>query len=183
MSLDDFNRLTVPELKAGIKAMSDAMRKSGKRLEAMGYSHFRQKMQQAPLSRAGSDINRLRREFARGKGLVESPTSTVTGVRNIIGKTKDSLQKQGVEVSEENVGNLFQTFDKLKERNQGAVDPKVEYRIKAAISEMLDAGDMEQDEILETAMEMLDAAYEEMTADTDFYTVENSDIFQFGEGM
>lgn len=189
MSLEDFNKLTVPELKAGIKAMSDALRKSGKRIETGMKGIYEpviyKTLKEKPLSRAANDVNSLRKEFARGRGYINSPTTSMRGIRGIVRRTQETLQtRHGVTVSDENVFNMFKTYDKVKERDQSMVDRRIEYHVKQNIAEELDAtgADPEDEDLINTALQVLEDAYQEQAPRSEFYEVSDNNMFDLGGG-
>lgn len=86
------------------------------------------------------DVARLREEFQRAKGFLESKTSTIKGYREWETRVAETLSKQGIDyasLTETQKRRFWQAFSKLEELDQANVKGTANY--KSSVNEIYQA--------------------------------------------
>lgn len=161
MSYEDFTNESA--LRKAVKQLADSANKRIKRLQES-------KLESRALDKAfksggkfttkGKDFTELQDEFMRVKEFLESPSSTVKGIREARRKVIKSLKKSGVDISEEDFAEIMGMYEQLREENPSISEKDLYYRVLKAIKQYVADKDLDPAEIYEKIKEDLSKIYE-----------------------
>lgn len=172
----DPNKLTLKELRKATRSLADVANKRLKRASKKGLSTpaTRGAMRSGgKFTTKGKTLNQLRSEFIRAKQFLESKSSTIRGYEETLEKTKKALEKQGVNISTENMEKFFSVYEKLKEIDPSITLKTLKYNTMASIAEKIETGKDVEELILEM-QDKIDDIYE---GNVDYYDT-ISDFFE-----
>ena len=111
------------------------------------------------LSTKGKDLNQLRHEYARARNFLNMETSSQAGYRRVQKQTIKTLKERGVDVSAEDIDEMWRIWDDLTE-----LDPSIEmsgnkYTLLQDIANMPD--DIDFDEKRKQAKDLWNKLYED----------------------
>ena len=111
------------------------------------------------LSTKGKDLNQLRHEYARARNFLNMETSSQAGYKRVQKQTIKTLKERGVEVSPEDIDEMWRIWDDLTE-----LDPSIEmsgnkYTLLQDIANMPD--DIDFDEKRKQAKDLWNKLYED----------------------
>lgn len=111
------------------------------------------------LSTKGKDLNQLRHEYARARNFLNMETSSQAGYRRVQKQTIKTLKERGVDVSAEDIDEMWRIWDDLSE-----LDPSIEmsgnkYTLLQDIANMPD--DIDFDEKRKQAKDLWNKLYED----------------------
>lgn len=111
------------------------------------------------LSTKGKDLNQLRHEYARARNFLNMETSSQAGYKRVQKQTIKTLKERGVNVSVEDIDEMWRIWDDLSE-----LDPSIEmsgnkYTLLQDIANMPD--DIDFDEKRKQAKDLWNKLYED----------------------
>ena len=173
------NRMTKEELKAAVSTLGKTANRRARRIRESGQSSssYRSFARGGNIKTSGKNLNQLRSEFVRARNFLTAKNSTLSGIKSIQSEIQSTLRdKYGVEIEKKNAGNLFATYDKLREIDPIISDSRFKYRVIEELNELMEQWELSEDEILEHMTNRINEIYEE-GADLD----EESDFSEFFE--
>lgn len=123
MDIRDFNKLGISDLRKVVGRLVSAVNKRIRRFMKSGISTPATRALEKSggmLSTKGKDLNQLRTEYARGKDFLNMETSSRKGYEEVQKKTVETLKGRGVDVTTEELDDIFEVYGRLKE-----IDPSV----------------------------------------------------------
>ena len=123
MDIRDFNKLGLSDLRKVVGRLVSAVNKRIRRFMKSGISTPATRSLEKSggmLSTKGKDLNQLRTEYARGRDFLNMETSSRKGYEDVQKKTVETLKERGVDVTTEELDDIFEVYGKLKE-----IDPSV----------------------------------------------------------
>lgn len=123
MDIRDFNKLGISDLRKVVGRLVSAVNKRIRRFMKSGISTPATRSLEKSggmLSTKGKDLNQLRTEYARGRDFLNMETSSRKGYEDVQKKTVETLKDRGVDVTTEELDDIFEVYGKLKE-----IDPSV----------------------------------------------------------
>lgn len=162
MDIADFNKLSTPQLRKVTQTLASAGNKRLRRFESSGVSSGAYRHVQRSggnFSTKGKSINSLRSEFMRAKTFLTSKGGSVSGARKIQSETIKTLNKQGVNLTNEQYNNFWETYERLKEMSPEVASKGLKYVVMGDIAELID--EVNPEELAGIMSEKLDELYEE----------------------
>ena len=123
MDIRDFNKLGLSDLRKVVGRLVSAVNKRIRRFMKSGISTPATRALETSggmLSTKGKDLNQLRTEYARGRDFLNMETSSRKGYEDVQKKTVETLKGRGVDVTTEELDDIFEVYGRLKE-----IDPSV----------------------------------------------------------
>lgn len=125
MDIRDFNKLGLSDLRKVVGRLVSAVNKRIRRFTKSGISTPATRALEKSggmLSTKGKDLNQLRTEYARGRDFLNMETSSRKGFQEVQNKTVETLKTRGVDVTTDELDDIFEVYGRLKE-----IDPSVTY--------------------------------------------------------
>ena len=147
MDLTEFNRLGLSDLRKVVGRLVSAVNKRLRRFTKAGISTPATRALDktgGALSTKGKDVNQLRQEYARGREFLNMETSTRAGFNKVQKRTVETLQERGVDVTPEELSDLFEVWNDLKEIDPTVEMNNVKYTLMRDIANMPDDIDVNQ---------------------------------------
>lgn len=125
MDVVDFNKLQEKDLKLVVGRLVSAANKRLRRMKNKGLTS----PAMVSLARSdggllfsvkGKNTNQLRKEYARARNFLSKETSTIKGYSKVLKKTVKTLRDRGIELSPDELENVFKVWNKLVE-----IDPTI----------------------------------------------------------
>lgn len=178
LSSVEISKLKKPQLRKIVQTLASTSNKRLKRLQQKGIStpSSRYANKIGKFSTKGKNINQLRAEYIREKNFLQSKTSTIKGYKQFKKEVQKNLAEKGINISSDNLEQMFRIYEKLKEINPSVAEKNLKYITIQEISEELKDGQTE-DEILSRVNDNLSQMYEkEMELEnygtiSDFFTI------------
>lgn len=157
------DKLSERELRRAVSQIASAGNKRLKRLEESGTrSRAAEVVHETggKFSVKGKNAEELKSEFMREKNFFERKTSSLKGIQDIKRETAKTLESRGVtNIDKDKIGDIFATYDRLKERDPSVASKNLKYAVINAIAELPDSFDIE--ERILAMQEQLSDLYEE----------------------
>lgn len=168
MSIDpaDFNRLDERELKTITSRLASAANKRLRRFEKSGISTPATRRAEESggfFSVKGKTLNQTRAEFMRAKQFLEAKTSTRRGWETTRKNTIARLRDLGVNVTKDQLDELWQAYEKLKEMSPEVESASLKYDVLKGINERITAG-VDADSAAISMLDEIKGIYEERAA-------------------
>lgn len=179
LSSSEISKMKKTELRKVVQTLASTANKRLKRLATKGIStpSSRQVLQVGKISTKNKNINQLRAEYIRAKNFLQAKTSTITGFKKFQKEVKANLVQKGINISTENLDDVFKIYEKLKDMKPEVAEKNLKYVSIQEINELLIGGKTER-EILNTLNESLSELYEQeqelddYASISDFFTIE-----------
>lgn len=123
MDIREFNQLGLSDLRKVVGRLVSAVNKRIRRFMNAGISTPATRALEKSggmLSTKGKDLNQLRTEYARARDFLNMETSSRKGYEDVQKKTVETLKDRGVDVTTDELGDIFEVYGRLKE-----IDPSV----------------------------------------------------------
>lgn len=162
MDINTFNSLKTSDLKKVVGRLVSAGNKRLRSFERVGESSPSTRYvarSGGAFSVKGKNINELRAEYVRAKNFLQSKTGSRKGWKQVKKETADSLKKQGVNVTPEQLNKMLEAYEDLKEIDPSVSNKNMKYRVLDEISEMVDGYDV--DDIIKIMRNRMTEIYEE----------------------
>ena len=162
MPYDTFIRLNYTELRQTVNRLASTANKRLATFEKRGVSSpavWRVQQSGGRFGPRGKDINALRAEYARVRSFIESKTSTIKGIKKVETETIKKLKAKGIEVTRDKVAELWEAYERIKERNPSVVARTLKYNTLQDVAELLN-DNLSLDDIVEKLTNDMEAIYE-----------------------
>ena len=146
MDISDFNKLELKDLRLVVGRLVSAVNKRLRRFKKSGISTPATRALDksgGALSTKGKDLNELRTEFARGRDFLNMETSTRKGFEDVQSRTVQTLHERGVDVTPDELKDLFEVYNDLQELDPSISVNKDKYAIMDEIAKMDDDLDVQ----------------------------------------
>ena len=165
MTAKEVASMTEKEMRAAVRSMQKVVGARMSRLEKGGYQSqaARYMEERGKISTKGKDLNQLRAEFKKARTFLQARTSTVTGVKKVMGEYAKGLQDAGISVTKGQAAQIFQAIDKIKANDPKAVGKGMKYALARTMAMDVEAGKTAEDYVMEFG-EKLDEIYQEQAA-------------------
>lgn len=112
-------------------------------------------------STKGKDLNALRAEYTRAKNFLQAKTGTRKGWKQVKKETIAGLNKQGVEMTEQQFNDVWKAYEDLKELSPEVANRGLKYSVLKDVADMVTDTNKSADEIATALHENLSSIYEE----------------------
>lgn len=162
MDIREFNQLGLSDLRKVVGRLVSAVNKRVRRFEKAGISTPATRALEKSggmLSTKGKDLNQLRTEYARARDFLNMETSSRKGYEDVKKKTVETLRARGVDVTTDELDDIFEVYGRLKEIDPSVTYMSWKYQLISDIAQMDNSTDV-QTRIMQ-AKERYNELYEE----------------------
>ncbi len=144
--------LPLPALREATRRLADAANKRVKRAGTSNVSPaIRQAKRGGKFSTRGKDIVSLRNEFRRASEFLQAPTSTSKGWEKAQEQLFQKMQDAGYNVRPDQMGQMLDLFDKIKEADSSAGTKGEKYKYLRELTEMVEEPETDKDREMSSA--------------------------------
>lgn len=164
MDIGVFNKLNASDLRKVVGRLVSAGNKRLRSFEKSGESSPATRhvvKSGGAFSTKGKDLNALRAEYTRAKNFMQAKTGTRKGWKQVKKETIQGLKKQGVEITENQFDDLWQSYEDLKELSPEVANRGLKYSVLKDIANMVTDPDKSAEEIAMALHDNLSQIYEE----------------------
>lgn len=163
LTWDDIMRMETRELRAAVRQLGKTANSRLAYSEKRGYNTPATeglRRSGGKISTAGKNLNKLRSEYARARGFLTSKTSTAKGAKEWAAETKKGLEEEGVEVPKgADMSDVWKAYDRIQK--SVGFDKTMKYSVLETITDMMESGENDVDNIVNTITNNLDRIYQE----------------------
>ena len=173
IGIEDFNKLTEPELREVVRKLNRTANQRLRRAEALGMetpATSAVKRSGGTFTTRGKNLNQLRAEYRRVTDFLTAKTSTVRGFEQVKKETAESLKRSGVDIDPSKLDDTMRIYERLKERNPWIQARGFKYAVFQEIDKLSE--DLDPEEKILEMQEQLDLLYEG--------AIENDESFDAG---
>lgn len=169
IDLKEFLTLTQDQLKQVVSRLAATANKRLKEFEKRGESspaYTKAMKSGGKFKVGGKNLNELRKEYLRAKDYLTSKTGTRQQFKDIVDRTINTLQHQGIDLDRQQFGKFWQTYNDLKRYDASISNRNMKYRVLREIRDVVVKNpNMSLEERTEQMRRKLVSIYEESVQD------------------
>lgn len=164
LDMDTFNKLGLSDMRKVVGRLVSAGNKRLRNFERVSdISPAVRHVQRSggAFSTRGKNLNSLRAEYIRAKNFLQARTGTRKGWQKVKRDTVKALKRQGIGVTAEQLDKMWKAYEELKELDPEVSTKRLKYSVLTDISDMLDDGRVNPEEIALSLHSRLSELYEQ----------------------
>ena len=184
MTAQKFNKSTLPELRAAVRALADVATKRLKTFARSGVTSPAERYMRESggvKSTRGKGLAELRQEYQRLKGFLTSKTGSVSGTAKVQKDTIKSLEKVGISVDVTDYDAFWRAYEELRKKDPAISNKKLKYEVLEQLAERIEDGEKSVPELVQSMEDRLTEIYEQQQEE--WIDADLSDFFTIGEDM
>lgn len=169
MTPEQFNSLSLNDLKGYTQILASAGNKRIKRAQEQGFSSpsIDAVLAKGKFSTKDKSMNQMRNEFMRAKRFLESKTGTLGEFKKWRSENIAQLKKEGIEITPAQFDTFWKAYEELKKNNPEVANKGLKYNILKTIDAyQKEDPEISVDEIVSKMNEDVESIYEESQAQT-----------------
>lgn len=114
-------------------------------------------------------FKQMQTEFVRVKSFLEQETSTIEGYEDVKQRVKDALMEHDVKIDTDEYSTLWETYDKLYEKNPWIAEKGMKYKVIAKLNKRIEShieryGEADKDTLARSMRRTLKRLYEKYSS-------------------